>query len=96
MAVVKRQGREKLEKIEQRKEGGLECGPQVKQTTLLASPVYRGQAHGEENTYKKRSKRERGLSLSLSLWALFSSYLWVDMPSHLKDGFSYFLNKIEL
>ena len=28
---------------------------------------------------------------------LFSSHLWVSMPSHLEDGFScYFLNKIEL
>ena len=64
MAVVKRQGREKLEKIEQRKEGGLECGPQVKQTTLLASPIYIGKPQGEEKkTYKKRSQnRTRGLS----------------------------------
>jgi len=33
VAVVKRQGREKLAKVEQRKEGGPECRPQVKQTT---------------------------------------------------------------
>ena len=36
MVVAKRQGREKPVKIEQ----------EVKQTALLASPVYRGQAQG--------------------------------------------------
>ena len=37
-------------------------------------------------------------SLSLpSAGALFSSCLWIDVPSRLKDGFScYLLNKIEL
>ena len=54
MAVVKRQRREKPSKIEQRKVRG----PQVKQTALLASPIYIGQAQREEKkkTYKKRSK----------------------------------------
>ena len=36
-------------KIEQRKVQGQEGGPQVKQTTLLAGPVYIGQAQGEIN-----------------------------------------------
>ena len=40
------------------------------------------------------------LSLCLSLLragVLFSSRLWVDMPSRLKDGFSYYyINEIEL
>ena len=44
MAVVKRQRREKPVKIEQRKVRG----PQVKQTALLAGPIYTGQAPGEE------------------------------------------------
>ena len=65
---------------------------QVEQTALLASPVCIGQAQGEGKTYKKRS--QRALSRS-SL--LFSSRLWVGMPSHLEDVFScYFLNKTEL
>ena len=44
MAVAKRQGREKPAKIEQRKVRG----PQVEQPALLASPIYIGQAQGEE------------------------------------------------
>ena len=36
-------------KIEQRKVRGPEWGPQVKQTTLLAGPVYIGPAQGETN-----------------------------------------------
>ena len=55
MAVIERQGREKLEKIEQRKvPGGPESGPQVKQTALLASLIYIGQAQGEEKKHIKR------------------------------------------
>ena len=42
MAEAKRQRREKPVKIEQRKVQG----PQVKQTALLASPIYIGQAQG--------------------------------------------------
>ena len=49
MAVAKRQGREKPVKIEQRKVQGPEWGPQVKQKTLLAGPIYIGQAQGEKN-----------------------------------------------
>ena len=45
MAVAKRQGREKPAKIEQRK---VPRGPQVEQTTLLAGPIYIGQAQGQE------------------------------------------------
>ena len=44
MVVAKRQRREKSAKIEQRKVWGLEWGPQVKQTALLASPIYTGHA----------------------------------------------------
>ena len=57
MVVAKRQGREKPEKIEQRKVRGQEYGPQVEQTALLANPIYIGQVQGEEKkTYKKRSQ----------------------------------------
>ena len=87
--VAKRQRMEKPAKIEKRKVRG----PQVKQTTLLAGPIYTGQAQGEK-TIKKRSQS----SLSLPrAGGLFSWRLWIDVPSRLEDGFScYLLNKIEL
>ena len=97
MAAAKRQGREKPAKIEQRKVRGPERGPQVEQTALLASPIYIGQACGEEKTYKKRSQRARSHSVSPPHTGVLFLRLWVDMPSRLKDVFScYFLNKIEL
>ena len=72
---MRRQGREKPTKTEQRKVWGPEWGPQVEQAALLASPVYIGQAQGEEKTYKKRSQRAGGLSptgmLSLSSLHVF-------------------------
>ena len=87
MAVAKRKGRQKPMKLEQRKVQGLEWGPQVKQTALLASPIYTGQVQGEEKKHKKRSQN----------WARASLPFWVSMPSCLEDGFScYLLNKIEL
>ena len=79
MLVDKRQGREKPVEIEQRKVQGLEGGPQVEQTALLAGPIYIGQAQGEGKTYKKRRPKSQG-SLSLppsprrsSLFASFGS-----------------------
>ena len=45
MAVAKRQGREKPSKMKQKKVRG----PQVKQATLLAGPIYIGQAQREIN-----------------------------------------------
>ena len=44
MALAKRPRTEKPTKIEQSKVQGLEGEPLVKQTALLASPVYIGQA----------------------------------------------------
>ena len=44
MAVAKRQRREKPSKIEQRRVRGWKWGPHIKQTALLASPIYIGQA----------------------------------------------------
>ena len=69
MAVAKRQGREKPLKMEQRKVWGPEWVSQVKQKTLLASPIYIGQAQGEE---KKHIKRGGKIGLQASL---FSSHL---------------------
>ena len=90
MAAAKRQGREKPAKIEQRKVRGPERGPQVEQTALLASPIYIGQAQGEEKNIYKGEPKGRGP-------LLFSLHLWVSVPSCLEDVFSYhFLNKIEL
>ena len=109
MAVAKRQGREKLVKIEQRKVKGRSEDHQSedlrynKQHSWL-SPICIGQAQGEEKTYKKRSQGALSLppptppprALAHSS-TLLSSHLWAGMPSHFEDGFScYFLNKIEL
>ena len=73
MAVAKRKGRQKPMKLEQRKVQGLEWGPQVKQTALLASPIYIRQAQGEEKKKKKKNKHKkrsqnwgRGLALFVS------------------------------
>ena len=70
MAVAKRQEREKMEKIEQRQVQGPERGLQVKQTTLLPSPIYTGQVQGEEKKHIKRAKIGLGASL---LFASFGS-----------------------
>ena len=64
MAVAKRQGREKPMKTEQKKVRGPEGGPQVKQTTLLAGPIYIGQAQGERNI----NRGARASSLSPARW----------------------------
>ena len=77
MAVAKRQGREKPVKTEQRKVQEPEWGPQVEQTALLASPIYIGQAQGEDKTYKEEPKGS--LSLSPSCWhapQLFSLHVF--------------------
>ena len=108
MAVAKRQGREKPDKIEQRKvKGRSKDGPRTGvrtsgRTALLASPICIGQVRGEEKNIKGGAKAlSFSLSLPLSplLWHAppLSSHLWVGMPSHFEDGFScYLLNKMEL
>ena len=63
MAVAKRKG-EKPTKIEQRKFWGPEWGPQVKQTALLAGPIYIGQAQGEDKKHIKIAAKV-GLGASL-------------------------------
>ena len=71
MVVATRQRREKPTKIEERKVWGPEWEPQLKQTPLLASPVYIGQAQGEEKrNIKGRAKIE---SLASLLFASFGS-----------------------
>ena len=70
-------------KTELGKVRGLEWGPQVKQTALLASPIYIVQTQGEEKkTYKKRSQNWPGGFSSLCGF-------WVGTPSHLKDVFAF-------
>ena len=66
MAVAKRQGREKTTKIEKKKIWGLEWGPQVEQTALLASTIYIGQAQGRRKKHIKRGAKGPGVSLPLS------------------------------
>ena len=62
MVIAKRQSRGKPAKIEQRKFPGLTS---LKQTGLLASPIYIGQAQGEEENIKRGAKI--GLLFSSSL-----------------------------
>ena len=94
--MTKIEGRGKPMKIEQREVQGPECGPQLELTTLLASPVYRGQARGRKSIQKELPKGWGPLSF-LRAGVLFSSRLRVNMLSHLEDGFScYYLNKMEL
>ena len=82
MAVAKRPGRETSAKIEQRK---VRISGKTKSTP------------GWPNLHRTGPGREKHKKRSQSSLVLFSSRLWVDMPSHLEDGFScYFLNKIEL
>ena len=56
-------------KIEQRNVWGLEWEAQVKQTALLATPVYIGQAQGKEKRHTKRSQNwAAGLAPLLIFW----------------------------
>ena len=68
----------------------MERGPQVEQTALLASPVYMGQAQGEEKRHIKREAK--GLGVFLSLFTSFRSAC----PHALRMYFLSFLNKTEL
>ena len=79
MAVAKRQGRGKPAKIEQRKvEDQSEDLRRDKQHSWLAQ-FTQGRPRGEEETYKKRSQRAGGLSLSRARahslsFSLFASF----------------------
>ena len=61
---LKDKEREKPVKMEQKKIRELELEPQVKQTALLASPIYKGQAQREETKYIKRGAKIGPLPLS--------------------------------
>ena len=78
--MAKRQRRAKPVKIEQRKVQGSERESQVKQTPLLASLLYIGQAQGEEKNIKRGAKIGPPASLHVS---------WVGPPSCLEDVFSF-------
>jgi len=54
--------------MEEKKVWGLEWEPQVKQSAFLASPIYKGQAQGED---KKRI--ERGAKIEFLFFASFGS-----------------------
>ena len=55
MAVAKRQKKEKAHKNGTRENLRTRVRTQVKQTALLASPIYTRQAQGEETKHKTRS-----------------------------------------
>ena len=80
--MAKTQRRETPMKIEERKIWGPEREPQVKQTALLASLIFIGQAQGKRKNIKRGGKIEaRGLS-TLCIF-------WIRMPSHMEDVFSF-------
>ena len=100
MVVVKRQRKEEPTRIEQRKVWGPEWGPQVEWTALLASPIYIGQAQGEEKKHIKRGAKGPRVSLShvcaLSVSLSPLCVFWVSMPpTPWGCIFLYFLNKTE-
>ena len=88
MSVTIRQRREKPMKIEQRMVQGLKWGPQVKQTALLASTIYIGQAHGGGDKCIKGGSLER-------LRPLFSSSFGSAHPHSLRAYYPlFFLKKL--
>jgi len=80
--MSKRKRRDKPTEIEQRMVQALEWKPQVEQTALLASPIYIGQAQGEE---KRHIKWGAKIELFLSSLHVF----WVSPPSCLENVFSF-------
>ena len=69
-------------KIEQRKVGGPEWGPQVRQTALLDSPIYTGQAQGEEKKHRKREARIGPPTWKGPYPIIFSAPSAVMVPGH--------------
>ena len=94
MAVAKRQGREKPAKIDQRKvRTGVRTSGKTHNTPGWPSLHRTGPGRDK---HINRGAKASSLFL-LRAGALFSSCLWIDVPSRLEDGFScYLLNKIEL
>ena len=96
MEVAKRPGRKKPTKIEQRKVQGPGVGTSGKTKNTPGQPNLHRTGPGTEKHTKRGAKALFSLSF-LHDGALFSSHLWIDVPSRLEDGFScYYLNKIEL
>ena len=92
MAVAKRQGREKPTKIKEDPRTGVRTSGKTNNTP--GWPNLHRTGPGRENI--KRGAKASSLSL-LRTGVLFSSCLWINVPSRLEDGFScYLLNKIEL
>ena len=81
MVVAKRQRKEKAHE-NRTKEGSRTRVRNSGKTALQASPMYIGQAQGEE---KSIQKEEPNLSQGL----FFSSHLWAGPPSHLEAVFSF-------
>ena len=73
--MAKRQSKEKPAKIEHKKSRGPEWDPQVKQTNILASPIYIGQAQGEEKKHMQRGAKIEPLS-SFGLASLHFSWMY--------------------
>ena len=63
MVVAKRKRKERRTKMEQKKIPGPDREPQGKQRALLASPVYTGQAQGEEGHTKRGANMQPSLLL---------------------------------
>ena len=108
MAVAKRQ-EARQNRAEHGQREAQDRGEDFRQSGAPAQAVCIGQAQGEKKHIKRAAEGfslspTRGCSLSLHPpptplddGVLFSSRLWIDVPSHLEDGFScYLLNKIEL
>ena len=85
MVVPKRQGREKPTNIEQRKvKGGPRTGVRTSgKTALLTKPnLHRAGPGGRKKTYKKRSQRAGGHSLSLPHARALFSYIFGSTCPH--------------
>ena len=97
MAVAKRQGREKPTKIKEDPRTGVRTSGKTNNTP--GWPNLHRTGPGRDK-HINRGAKASSLSLSLppACWGpLLFSCLWIDVPSHLEDGFScYLLNKIEL
>ena len=91
MTVTKRQGREKLAKIEQRKVGGRSEGLRWSKQHSWLAQFTQGKSGGGEKTKKEEPKGQGSLSVSL----LFVSFGSASLPA-LRMYFPLFSNKTEL
>ena len=99
MAVAKGQRREKPVKIEQKKVRRLKTGVRTsgKTNNTPGWPNLHRTGPGRDKHIKRGAKASFLSLLPPHAGVLFSSRLWIHVPSCLRDGFScYLLNKIEL